>query len=245
MVAIAKQPQQSHNYIVKHPLEYPIRFWLLVTLEKSKQNVIQLEKQHPPTLHHIIRVATEYINIRKIYRLAPQVTITHHIKWYSPTAPYIKLNIDGAFTSSNKHGGAGGIFRDSDGKWLLGFSYGFHCSSSNQAEFMALKKGLELANTLGIKDLEINSDSKVFIQSLIKNNALLTYFLFYMIADGSYCKLRTTKLAMSFVRQIQWLIFWQKLGMKIIIKALSTAIPLPLFETLSIMMYLAMFANVV
>lgn len=48
-----------------------------------------------------------------------RLAVTHHIKWYPPRAPYIKLNIDGAFTSSNKYGGAGGIFKDSDGKWLL------------------------------------------------------------------------------------------------------------------------------
>lgn len=97
--------------------------------------------------------------------------VTHYIKWFSNISPFIKLNIDGAFSKASMHRGAGDMFRDHTGNWLIGFSQGFYCSSSNQSEFMTLKKGLELAITVGIQYLKINSDPKVLIQSLIKNNA--------------------------------------------------------------------------
>lgn len=92
-------------------------FW-----KTRNKNIIQNAKQDTPSLHHILKVASEFINIRNIHKLAPPTTITHYIKWYPPIAPYIKLYIDGAFTSANNHGGAGGVFRNTEGKWILGFS---------------------------------------------------------------------------------------------------------------------------
>lgn len=85
--------------------------------------MIQLDKQRPPTFHHLISVATEFINIRRIHKIAPQVLVTHHIKWYPPTLPFIKLNIDEAFSRSNMHGGEEGVFRDYTRNWLMGFSH--------------------------------------------------------------------------------------------------------------------------
>lgn len=52
----------------------------------------------------------------------------------------------------------------------LGFPW-FHCSSSDQSEFKALKKSFELAISNGTLQLDINSDSHVLIQSLVNNMA--------------------------------------------------------------------------
>lgn len=75
--------------------------------------------QDIPNLHHILKVASEFMNIKNIHKLAPPTTITHHVKWYPIAPPYIKLNIDGTFTSTKYQGGAGGVFRDTEGKWIL------------------------------------------------------------------------------------------------------------------------------
>lgn len=142
--------------------------WLL--WKARNKNVLQNDKQQPPSLRHIIKVASEFINVKQNHKLIPSTIVTHFIKWYPPIALCIKLNVDGAFTPTNSHRGAGGVLRNSIGEWLLGFSCGFHCTSSNQAEFLALKQGLNLAISLGITHLEINSDSKVLIQSLVQKN---------------------------------------------------------------------------
>lgn len=143
--------------------------WLL--WKARKKNVLQNDKQQPPSLHHIIKVASKFIHIKQNHKLISSTIVTHFIKSYPPIALCIKLNVDGAFTPANSYGGAGGVLRNSKGEWLLGFSCGFHCTSSNQVEFLALKQGLNLAISLGITHLEINSYSKVLIQSLVQKIA--------------------------------------------------------------------------
>lgn len=46
-----------------------------------------------------------------------------------------------------------------NGDWIIGFASNFNYASSNQVEFYALKRGLEMATRLGIGKLQISSNS--------------------------------------------------------------------------------------
>lgn len=48
----------------------------------------------------------------------------------------------------------------------LFWNQGFYCNSSNQAKRLVLRRGLQMAIFLGIKNLDINYDSKVLVRSM-------------------------------------------------------------------------------
>lgn len=47
---------------------------------------------------------------------------TIYIGWKHPHRKWIKLNCDGAYKGSMNIAGCGGLFRDSDGQWLQGYT---------------------------------------------------------------------------------------------------------------------------
>lgn len=68
-----------------------------------------------------------------------------HIKWEPPNNGTIKLNIDGAVKNNPGKGGLGGVFRDCEGQWLLGFCGAIPLASPLEAELTTLYKGIQLA----------------------------------------------------------------------------------------------------
>ncbi|KAF3629713.1 hypothetical protein FXO38_27542 [Capsicum annuum] len=70
-----------------------------------------------------------------------------------------KLNTDGACLSNPGIGGIGGIIKNHQGNWVIGFSKGFHHATNNQMELLALLEGLKLVEDQKLFPLEINVDS--------------------------------------------------------------------------------------
>lgn len=57
----------------------------------------------------------------------------------------------------------GGIIRDDSGRALAGFAHSYGVSTNTLAKGRALLDGLEMAQNLGIKNLLVESDSKVIL----------------------------------------------------------------------------------
>ncbi|XP_070029924.1 uncharacterized protein LOC142161974 [Nicotiana tabacum] len=81
------------------------------------------------------------------------------IKWYKLPKNVIKLNCDGAFSSTNNATGIGGLFRNSNGDWIIGYHKAIHASSSIHAELLALLEGLRIAMEFNDTNMEIETDS--------------------------------------------------------------------------------------
>lgn len=92
---------------------------------------------------------------------------------------FVKLNVDGSFSSSSLKGGVGDVFRDIQGNWIIGFRLSLYGNSCKQVEFFALMRGLEMAKTHGFQHLEINTNSQILTLSIIDNttptNVLSTF----------------------------------------------------------------------
>ncbi|OIT05141.1 putative ribonuclease h protein [Nicotiana attenuata] len=89
-------------------------------------------------------------------------------KWEPPTIHQLKLNIDGAFKGRFQQGGIGGVFRDSTGNWILGFTKTTTGPSPLYIELEALCYGLQLAVTYKFTNFQIETDS-ASIPSLIES----------------------------------------------------------------------------
>ncbi|KAJ7947425.1 Ribonuclease H protein [Quillaja saponaria] len=67
------------------------------------------------------------------------------ISWSKPETGYIKVNFDGVVLTSQLRAGCGGVFRNKNGDWLLGFHMNLGCCSSKVAELEGIRAGLLIA----------------------------------------------------------------------------------------------------
>ncbi|XP_027122034.2 uncharacterized protein [Coffea arabica] len=98
-----------------------------------------------------------------IGRLRRKVII-REVRWEGPTRTVVKLNVNGCSRGNPGRSGGGGLFRDSEGRFLLGFSCSFGEATSLQAELKALLFGVRLGVSRGLVRLHLESDSMVLVR---------------------------------------------------------------------------------
>lgn len=87
-------------------------------------------------------------------------------RWELPPKGVIKLNCDGSYREEQAVMGAGGVFRNDQGRWLLGFHNAGLGGNAFEAEAMALRDGLELAWARGFRNIICEVDSRELLGSL-------------------------------------------------------------------------------
>ncbi|KAH6807644.1 hypothetical protein C2S51_028752 [Perilla frutescens var. frutescens] len=76
----------------------------------------------------------------------PRSLRSRMVLWRPPEAPWVKLNMDGSYsTDLQMAAGGGGLVRDYAGSFLAGFCAPLRAASSFDAEFQAMLHGLRLA----------------------------------------------------------------------------------------------------
>lgn len=120
----------------------------------------------------------------------PKVAIS--ISWTPPPINVIRLNVDGAVLANPGRGGVGGVFRDSNGSWVLGFMKACAHTTPLQAELLAILHGLRLANERNYTPLEVHTDSATSVSIISNSHACFTN----LISECRYLlkKLRPTTL---------------------------------------------------
>ncbi|XP_019257762.1 PREDICTED: uncharacterized protein LOC109235976 [Nicotiana attenuata] len=88
-------------------------------------------------------------------------------------ANHINLKIDGSFNNETSTCGFSGLFRDSNGIWVLGFQGSSYGLSPLHGELMALKKDLQLAREQGFTNIDVETDSTDVILCLQHGYTLL------------------------------------------------------------------------
>ncbi|KAK1281666.1 hypothetical protein QJS10_CPB22g00001 [Acorus calamus] len=92
------------------------------------------------------------------------------VKWLKPDPNWSKLNVDGAAKGNPGPSGAGGLFRDHHGMFLLGFSCPTKHNTNTFAEFFALYRGLTLwfeLHPTSQEPLWIESDSTLVVNTVL------------------------------------------------------------------------------
>lgn len=90
-------------------------------------------------------------------RCKPQRT-TMMVGWIPPTFNYIKINVDGS-SSTGGSAAIGGIIRDTNGEWILGFNKHLGGGNALLAEMWSIHYGLEIAWKFGYNCVELECDS--------------------------------------------------------------------------------------
>ncbi|KAF3650727.1 NAC domain-containing protein 53 [Capsicum annuum] len=86
--------------------------------------------------------------------------------WDPPPPNAYTINTDGSCQGKIGTAGLGGVNRDHEGNWVMGFYEKIPHASPIQAEIMALRRGLMLVVANNIKPLHINIDSLAATQLL-------------------------------------------------------------------------------
>ncbi|XP_070008531.1 uncharacterized protein [Nicotiana sylvestris] len=130
--------------------------------------------------------ATEYLMLIK----NDSTKVTHHnlLKWEPPTRGFYKLNTDGAARGNPGIRGLGGVIRNHNGDWILGYMDNISHTTNTRAEVQALIRGLKLVEQNNLAPLEINTDSAETINMLLNGN---------LIYDPLICELRSIILRMD------------------------------------------------
>ena len=138
----------------------------------KNRNKVVFENSIPnPNLHKAcIHQAKEYYYcVSKTIQSTRKVAI--QVRWNKPADGWFKLNTDRAFLGNPGKAGGGGIFRNSHGQWVKGYSRSIGYTTSVIVEWWALRDGLTLAIQLGCQQLEVELDAKVIVELLKSNSA--------------------------------------------------------------------------
>nr|BAD23746.1 hypothetical protein [Oryza sativa Japonica Group] len=83
--------------------------------------------------------------------------------WRKPEAGWIKLNFDGSSKHATKIASIGGVYRDHEGAFVLGYAERIGRATSSVAELAALRRGLELVVRNGWRRVWAEGDSKTVV----------------------------------------------------------------------------------
>ncbi|KAL3641411.1 hypothetical protein CASFOL_016379 [Castilleja foliolosa] len=89
------------------------------------------------------------------------------ISWEKPPAGRFKVNVDAAWKKNEASGG--GVIRGDTGEFIAAFCCTFKCGNVDEAEVLAIVKGVELCQQLQIQNYVIETDSR-HAMSLINNH---------------------------------------------------------------------------
>lgn len=90
----------------------------------------------------------------------------------------VKLNTDENIKMSPGKGGIGGVFKNHDGEWLLGFHANVAYTNPIEAELKAIKRGLQLATQYDFKYLEIELDATKALAYIVTGTPLYDNIIF-------------------------------------------------------------------
>ena len=81
------------------------------------------------------------------------------VAWQKPPTGWVKLNTDGSSFGNPGQSGGGGLLRDAEGRWIIGFARNYGNLNSIMAELWAFRDGLLLAKDQEIENLIVEIDA--------------------------------------------------------------------------------------
>ena len=88
-----------------------------------------------------------------------------NIRWEKPRAGWLTLNSDGSVASTVGPVGGGGLVRDENGEWVMGFARRIRNASSYLVELWALRDGLQLCLQIHAQTVVIELDVKAIVDA--------------------------------------------------------------------------------
>ncbi|OIT30583.1 putative ribonuclease h protein [Nicotiana attenuata] len=94
------------------------------------------------------------------------------VAWEKPKIGWTKLNFDGSCKCKTGKSSIGGIFRNHEAEFLLGYAESIGKTNSTIAELTALSRGLELIIENGWNDVWLEGDSKSLVDVIVSKRVV-------------------------------------------------------------------------
>ncbi|KAK9284263.1 hypothetical protein L1049_023433 [Liquidambar formosana] len=95
-------------------------------------------------------------------------SVTRLVCWSKPSSGVIKLNTDGSSLGNPRPAGMGGLFRNEQGSWIMGYAFKMGHAHSLEAELCSIRMGLRIAWEHGITSLQVESDCEVVVNLILR-----------------------------------------------------------------------------
>ncbi|XP_028785542.1 uncharacterized protein LOC114741444 [Neltuma alba] len=87
-------------------------------------------------------------------------------RWSVPERGWVKVNSDGSSRGDPGPAGCGGVLRDHEGEWIVGFGKGLGWCTAYEAECWGAFLGLQLALEKGYQRIHLEVDSECLVKAL-------------------------------------------------------------------------------
>ena len=157
---ITRSNVKMHDTDLPWKVVFPFAIW---NIWKSRNAFIFNGKARSPNLVvDVVYQAWEFLHCVATPRLGNH-KITRCIRWERPEQGWKKLNTDGTCMGLHGLASCGGLVRNGNGHWVVGFSKRIGVTSSFAAELWGLREGLQLCCNLNISCLEVEMDAKSIV----------------------------------------------------------------------------------
>lgn len=95
----------------------------------------------------------EFLCTNDLYLSNPRVELTIKVCWKPQNPSNLKLNVDGSAKENLGRGRIGGVLKDMQGEWVLGFHKRILWTTNLNARMLALWRGLPLGSKYGFQRL--------------------------------------------------------------------------------------------
>ncbi|KAL0012166.1 hypothetical protein SO802_007274, partial [Lithocarpus litseifolius] len=174
-----------------HAIPWNTMFLFAIWLIWKHRNQVVFKEQRPNhnLVKQIYHQALEYYSFVGPHKEA----ITHIYKpvhWSKPVNGWVKLNTDGSSLGNPGRAGGGGLIRDEEGNWIVGFACKIGSTTSFLAELWALRDGLNLCLSYNFDAVEVELDAKAIVDA-ISNPNYTNVFVFPLMED---CRLLVSRI---------------------------------------------------
>ncbi|XP_028794365.1 uncharacterized protein LOC114749985 [Neltuma alba] len=111
----------------------------------------------------------------KLHHQVFNISVVQERRWTPPPQDAIWVDVDRSVKQQNS-AACGGLVRNSEGDWLMGFKKCLGCSLIIEAELVAIRTGLEVGKQLGCTKIMVYSDSleacNLFMHTCAADNPL-------------------------------------------------------------------------
>ncbi|XP_065620593.1 uncharacterized protein LOC136063724 [Quercus suber] len=112
------------------------------------------------------------------------------VYWSKLAYGWVKLNTNRSSLGNPSIAGGGGLIRDEEGKWIVGFARKIRMTTSFLAELWALCDGLNVCLNYNFAAVEVELDAKAIVEA-IANLYYTNVFVFALMED---CRLLVSQI---------------------------------------------------
>ena len=162
--------QSGHHFgSIQIPWCQVFLFTIWLIWKDRNQLVFRNKNLNPNLEKDILDRASEYFYCA-CNQLSTKRLVLKSICWEKPREGWLTLNVDGAAAGASGMAGGGGLIRDGNGDWVIGFARKIGTTTSFMAELWALRDGLLLCLQIQAQAVCVELDAKAVVDAFNMQN---------------------------------------------------------------------------